>query len=114
MKYNTQVEFDAAIAAVVENTNFEGFGKLEEHKDSKLNEPKSYFSHTTSLSGNGGITIAGRKVYPSRIQVGVNAMRLRAEPRVVDDTKTAKAATANADTLNRLLYVPPATPAAKV
>lgn len=113
MKYNTQEEFDAAIAAVVEDTDFNGFGKLEEHKDSKPNEPKAYFSHTTSLSGNGGITVAGQKVYPSRIQVGVNAMRLRKEPRIIDETKTAKAATANADTLNRLLYVPPS-PAAKV
>jgi hypothetical protein len=113
MKYNTQADFDAAIAEVVENTNFEGFGKLEPHKDSKPNEPKAYFSHTTSLSGNGGITIAGQKVYPSRIQVGVNAMRLRAEPRVIDETKRAKAATANAATLRDMLYVAPV-PAAKV
>lgn len=117
VKTTAQETFETELSALIAKTDFNGFGKIAEHDKSKPGEPTHYYSYVANINGGDGMVIAGEKVYPSRIQVSVNGMRLRATKPVVDGTRTAKAATASRDQLLGIFAqdaAKAATPASKV
>jgi hypothetical protein len=102
-KHPALIRLEKAISDLIQATDFDGFGKLEKHKDVKPGKPDHYYSLTLSLPGNDGIVVAGRRVYPSRIQVGINAMALAGEKRVVSEDRMSTAATVDAARLDAIL-----------